>query len=102
MRSIAAVLTACFLAAPAAVAASDTDAGAALAPLDALYPQLDKLYIDLHQNPELSQHEEKTSAKLAERLRALGFRVTTNVGGFGVVGILENGSGPTVMLRTEL
>jgi len=74
----------------------------ALAPLDAIYPDLEKLYIDLHQTPELSQHEEKTSEKLAQRLRQLGFRVTTGVGGYGVVGILENGSGPTVMLRTEL
>jgi amidohydrolase len=70
--------------------------------VSAIYPDLEKLYIDLHQTPELSQHEEKTSAKLAERLRALGFKVTTNVGGFGVVGILENGAGPTVMIRTEL
>ncbi len=74
----------------------------ALAPLDALYPELEKLYIDLHQTPELSQQEEKTSAKMAERVRQLGFQVTTGVGGYGVVGILENGKGPTVMLRTEL
>ena len=73
-----------------------------LAPLDSIYPELEKLSIDIHQNPELSQHEEKTSVKLAERLRAAGFRVTTNVGGFGVVGLLENGPGPAVMIRTEM
>jgi hippurate hydrolase len=60
------------------------------------------LYIDLHSNPELSLHEVKTAAKLAERLRHLGFEVTTRVGGTGVVGVLRNGAGPTVMLRTEL
>src|SRR5216117_4104385 len=74
----------------------------ALAPLDSIYPDLDKLYIDLHQTPELSLHEEKTAAKLAARLKALGYEVTTGVGGTGIVGLLRNGAGPTVMLRTEL
>jgi hippurate hydrolase len=74
----------------------------ALSPLDALMPDLEKLYLDLHQSPELSLQEEKTSAKMAKRLRAQGFQVTTGVGGYGVVGILENGSGPVVMLRTDL
>src|SRR5512132_3299057 len=75
---------------------------AALAGLDAIYPDLEKLYLDLHQNPELSFHEEKTAAKMADRLRALGFEVTTGVAKTGVVGILRNGKGPTVMLRTDL
>jgi hippurate hydrolase len=70
--------------------------------VDEIYPDLEKLYLDLHQNPELSFHEEKTAAKMAVRLRALGFEVTTGVGKTGVVGILRNGSGPTVMLRTDL
>jgi metal-dependent amidase/aminoacylase/carboxypeptidase family protein len=48
----------------------------ALAPLDGLYPELDKLYLDLHQTPELSLHEENTSAKMASHLRALGFEVS--------------------------
>jgi amidohydrolase len=74
----------------------------ALAPLDGLMPDLEKLYLDLHQSPELSQHEEKTSARMAERLRALGYQVTAGFGGYGVVGILENGKGPTVMIRTDL
>jgi len=73
-----------------------------LAGLDALYPTLDSLYIDLHQNPELSGHEEKTSAKLAMRLRALGFEVTEHVGGYGMVGVFKNGSGPTVLVRTDM
>jgi amidohydrolase len=70
--------------------------------LDALYPELDALYQDLHQNPELSQQEEKTAAKLAERLRKLGYEVTENVGGHGVVALLRNGKGPTVLVRTDL
>ena len=82
--------------------AQKAPASPALAPLDGLMPDLEKLYLELHQNPELSQHEEKTSAKLAERLRALGYSVTTGFGGYGVVGILENGKGPTVMIRTDL
>jgi amidohydrolase len=75
---------------------------AALSGLDGLYPELDALYLDLHQNPELSGQEAKTAAKLADRLRKLGYQVTTGVGGAGVVGVLRNGSGPTVLLRTEL
>lgn len=74
----------------------------ALPGLDALYPELEALYIDLHRHPELSLQEEKTAAKLAQRLRQLGFEVTTGVGGHGIVGLLRNGSGPTVMLRTDL
>ncbi|MBZ5520978.1 MAG: amidohydrolase [Acidobacteriia bacterium] len=66
-----------------------------------LHDALD-LYLDLHQHPELSSHETRTAAELAGRLRALGYEVTEHVGGMGVVGILKNGAGPTVMLRTEL
>ncbi|HKQ61273.1 MAG TPA: amidohydrolase [Candidatus Polarisedimenticolaceae bacterium] len=73
-----------------------------LAQLDRLYPELEALYLDLHAHPELSGRESKTAAKLAERLRRLGFEVTTSVGGEGLVGLLRNGSGPTVMLRTDL
>jgi hippurate hydrolase len=74
----------------------------ALAPLDAIYPEVDALYQDLHLHPELSRHEEHTAARMAERLRALGFQVTERVGGFGVVGVLRNGAGPAVLVRTEL
>ncbi|HZJ66087.1 MAG TPA: amidohydrolase, partial [Kofleriaceae bacterium] len=73
-----------------------------LAGLDEIYPKLDALYIDLHKNPELSMKEEKTAARLATELKALGYQVTTGVGGTGVVGVLKNGAGPTVLLRTEL
>lgn len=70
--------------------------------VNAVYPQAQTLYVDLHQHPELSLHEVNTAAKLAARLRELGYDVTGKVGGTGVVGILRNGAGPTVMLRTEL
>jgi len=70
--------------------------------LDQIYPQLDALYIDLHKNPELSTKEQRTSARMAEELRKLGYEVTAGVGGTGVVGVLRNGKGPTVLLRTEL
>ncbi len=77
-------------------------AAAPLPGLDQLYPDLDSLYLDLHQSPELSFHEEKSAAKVADRLRRAGFEVTTGVGKTGVVGVLRNGPGPTVMLRTDL
>jgi len=72
------------------------------AQVDAIYPDIEKLYMDLHRNPELAFHEQRTAAELAQRVKALGFEVTTGVGGTGVVAILKNGAGPTVMLRTEL
>jgi hippurate hydrolase len=73
-----------------------------LAGLDEIYPKLDALYLELHRNPELSMRETKTEARLAAELKALGYQVTTGVGGTGVVGVLKNGTGPTVLLRTEL
>jgi amidohydrolase len=66
------------------------------------YPEARALYLDIHQNPELSAHEVQTAAKLAARLRGLGYEVTEHVGGTGIVALLKNGPGPTVMLRTEL
>src|SRR5580693_6318009 len=70
--------------------------------IEAAYPDAHALYLDVHQNPELSSHETQTAAKLAARLRGLGYEVTEHVGGTGIVAILKNGAGPTVMLRTEL
>jgi len=70
--------------------------------VDAAYPAARAFYLDLHQFPELSLHEIRTAAKLAARLRDLGYTVTEGVGGTGVVAILRNGAGPRVMLRTEL
>ncbi len=70
--------------------------------VEAAYPEAHALYLDLHEHPELSGHETQTAAKLANRLRSLGYGVTEHVGGTGIVAILKNGAGPTVMLRTEL
>lgn len=70
--------------------------------VEAVYPSARALYLDLHQSPELSSHENQTAAKLAGKLRDLGYTVTEHVGGTGIVAILKNGAGPTVMLRTEL
>jgi amidohydrolase len=99
MRNHAALSAVLFL---VATLLSAQSAPPALAPLDSIYPDLDKLYIDLHQTPELSLHEEKTAAKLAARLKALGYDVTTGVGGTGVVAILKNGKGPTVLVRADM
>jgi len=70
--------------------------------IDAIYPDIEALYIDLHQHPELAFQELRTSAKLADRLKSLGYDVTTGVGRTGLVAVMKNGPGPTVMLRTEL
>ena len=69
---------------------------------EADYPKLDALYKDLHAHPELAFQEEKTAAKLAAEMRALGFEVTEKVGKTGLVAIYKNGDGPTIMVRTEL
>src|SRR5258705_5866052 len=70
--------------------------------IDSYYPDLQGLYQDIHRNPELAFQEVQTAAKLAARLEALGFEVTAGVGRTGIVGLLKNGAGPVVMLRTEL
>src|SRR6202521_5617051 len=67
-----------------------------------VYPEAHSLYLDLHEHPELSGHETQTAANLAGRLRSFGYEVTEHVGGTGVVALMKNGAGPTVMLRTEL
>ena len=66
------------------------------------YPALLAFYTDLHLHPELSLMEEKTSAKVAAALRAAGFEVTEKFGGYGVVAVLKNGPGPTLLIRSDL
>jgi hippurate hydrolase len=66
------------------------------------YPKLDALYKDIHAHPELAFQEEKTAAKLAAEMRAIGFEVTEKVGRTGLVALYRNGDGPTIMVRTEL
>lgn len=64
--------------------------------------RLKSLFLHFHQNPELSFRESKTAARLAKELRALGYKVTEKVGGTGVVAVMRNGDGPTVMLRADM
>jgi hippurate hydrolase len=92
---LTAALAAAFAAAPAhADALSDAVAKD--------MPSLLALYRDLHANPELSMQEVKTSAKLAAEAKKLGFQVTTGVGKTGVVAVMKNGPGPTLMMRADM
>ena len=78
------------------------NASAVLSNLGALLPFLESVYKDLHSHPELSMQETRTAAIAADRLRDAGYEVTTGVGKTGVVGLLRNGTGPTVMLRADM
>ena len=96
MMTAAAVL----LAAATPAAAQDAALKAAVeADYDA---NLGALFDHFHRNPELSGLEVQTSARMAEELRTLGYDVTTGVGGTGVVAVLRNGDGPTVMIRADM
>src|SRR3954447_3013320 len=75
---------------------------AVLAGLDGITAGLEDLYRDVHEHPELSMQEHRTASRAAERLQAAGYDVTTGIGGTGVVGVLSNGEGPTVMLRADM
>ena len=66
------------------------------------YPYLEALYLHCHAHPELSFYEFNTATRMAEELRTAGFEVTENVGGNGVVGVLKNGEGPTVLVRADM
>lgn len=85
---------------PAPVPAADSPDLAAL--VRAEYPSLESLYHHLHQHPELSFREAATAARIAAELRQTGAEVTTGVGGHGLVGVLRNGPGKTVLVRTDL
>src|SRR5436190_4734255 len=77
---------------------------------DAELPSLLGIYRDLHSHPELSGYEERTAALIAKELRAAGCQVTEHLGkyensklkGYGVVGVMKNGDGPTVLVRTDM
>jgi amidohydrolase len=77
---------------------------------DAELPSLVAIYKDIHAHPELSGHEERTAALVAKELRAAGCQVTEHVGkyenpkfkAYGVVGVMKNGDGPTVLVRTDM
>ncbi|TAF35199.1 MAG: amidohydrolase [Cytophagales bacterium] len=66
------------------------------------YDGLVALYKDLHQNPEISFQEKETAAKLAKELKKLGFEVTEGVGGYGLVAVLRNGTGKTILVRADM
>jgi len=91
------VVTTCHLTSPPVLRADETPATW----IDAHLPELITLYRHLHQHPELSFQEQQTAVRLAEELTKAGLNVTTDIGGHGVVGLLENGAGPTLMLRTD-
>ena len=75
---------------------------AILTGLDKLLPTVETLYKDIHAHPELSMQETRTAGIAADRLREAGFEVTERVGRTGVVGLMRNGEGPTVMLRADM
>jgi len=100
VKHVAALLTIMFLGQVDAAELAHTQL--VRADIDSMYADIEALYIDLHRNPELSMLEVKTAAKLAERMRKLGYEVTTKVGGTGVVAMLRNGTGPTLMIRAEM
>jgi hippurate hydrolase len=70
--------------------------------IDQLLPELEAIYKDIHQNPELSMEEVRTSKIAADHLARYQYEVTAGVGGTGVVGLLKNGEGPIVMLRADM
>jgi hippurate hydrolase len=70
--------------------------------IDKLLPELEEIYKDIHRNPELSMHEERTSKIAADYLTKYQYEVTTKVGPTGVVGLMKNGDGPVVMLRADM
>ena len=67
-----------------------------------LFPELEQLYEDIHAHPELSMHETRTAGIAADKLRKAGYEVTPGVGKTGVVGLLRNGEGPTVIDRKSV
>jgi hippurate hydrolase len=82
--------------------AEATPAERILSNLEKRLPDLETLYKDIHAHPELSMQETRTAALAADRLRASSYEVTAGIGKTGVVGLLRNGDGPTVMLRADM
>ena len=70
--------------------------------LKAMLPEMEGIYKDIHSHPELSMQEKRTSQIAADYLKKYNWEVTTGVGGTGVVGLLKNGEGATVMLRADM
>ncbi|MGF7232487.1 hypothetical protein [Arachidicoccus sp.] len=70
--------------------------------IDKLLPELEEIYKDIHQHPELSMQEFRTAKIAADYLTKYRYEVSTGIGVTGVVGILNNGEGPVVMLRADM
>jgi amidohydrolase len=96
-RPFLALLLACAMTAPAPALAQDLRQAVTGDMADLM-----ALYRDLHAHPELSMQETRSAARMAEEARRAGFTVTTNVGGTGVVAVLENGPGPVLLLRADM
>ncbi len=79
-----------------------SSASPVIAPLPQLYPELEAFYFDLHSHPELSFQEVRTAEKLAGKLRALGYEVTTGLGKTGIAAVMRNGKGPTLLIRADM
>jgi hippurate hydrolase len=87
---------------PSMAAVPPALAAQARAAIESDTPRLTAMFKDIHQNPELGFMETRTAAIVAKELKALGFTVTTGIGGTGVVGVLRNGNGPVVMYRADM
>lgn len=70
--------------------------------VDAQYSSLEQLYKNLHEHPELAEHEKETSKIIADELKKLGFEVFEKIGGYGLAGVLKNGAGPTLLIRADM
>ena len=70
--------------------------------LETMLPEMEEIYKDIHSNPELSMQEKRTAQIAADYLKKYNWEVTTGIGGTGVVGIMKNGEGSTVMLRADM
>jgi metal-dependent amidase/aminoacylase/carboxypeptidase family protein len=81
---------------------TESATAAVLSGLDQTRVWQEDLYRHLHENPELSFQEKQTASTVGEKLKAFGFDVHEGIGGTGVVGILRNGDGPTVLMRSEI
>src|SRR6267378_1375547 len=106
MKAVSSSIALLFILLPALVLAQRTPQSLA----DAELPSLLTIYKDIHTHPELSGHEERTATLIAKELRTSGCQVTEHLGkyenpklkGYGVVGVMKNGDGPTVLVRTDM
>ncbi len=96
------LVIACFVTTIISPFAAEVNRSSLDSQVNQLYPELEPLYRHLHSNPELSLQEEKTAATIAAQLKSIGFEVSEHIGGHGLVGVLRNGPGKTVLVRTDL